>query len=465
MASSQRPHPVYILYDAKRWLPLLLIPVMRILFSPLDALNILVASLRDVGITLLLVGISFLRWFNTEYCFHQGLWMKQGIFFKRVMRVRDDDAASIEQECSPLMWLTRSRRIRINTAGLRSRADATLYLGVKRAARLMYRSSGSGQYYARPILVSIMAASSSNAAIGLLTIAPTFRQASRIAGERLTNDVYNLAGRLLQWGLPPFLEGIANILVLGWAYSFIRSLFRYGRFKAERRGENIHLVSGILTQRDVQIDFHKITALEFRQTLFMRLFRLHTATVNAAGYGREKGTRPVIIPAAHLKEMCAALDRLLPDYPLCESRLRPMRRSLSRYILPPFWVVVASVAIISLFTQITTMVALAVIGFGVWWFIIRLLAYFSAGFGVSRDAITMRYSRGLALYEVHIPIEVADCAVITQSPWQVRSGSCTVEIRCYGEKRRRHKVLALPYLQARALVEKLNHYANTQEYE
>jgi hypothetical protein len=37
----------------------------------------------------------------------------------------------------------------------------------------------------------------------------------------------------------------------------------------------------------------------------------------------------------------------------------------------------------------------------------------------------------------------------------VRSGTCTVEVRCFGEKRRRHRVLALPYDQALALVEKL----------
>ena len=29
-----RLHPIYILYDAKKWIPFLLIPVLRALFKP-----------------------------------------------------------------------------------------------------------------------------------------------------------------------------------------------------------------------------------------------------------------------------------------------------------------------------------------------------------------------------------------------------------------------------------------------
>ena len=81
--------------------------------------------------------------------------------------------------------------------------------------------------------------------------------------------------------------------------------------------------------------------------------------------------------------------------------------------------------------------------------------FFRSGFGVGNGAVTLRYARGLALYEVHVPAEVADCILLTRSPWQRRSGACTVEVRCFGEKRRRHRVRALPYEQARALVERL----------
>ena len=41
-----RPHPLYIWYDARKWIWLLLIPVLRALFSPRDAVYILLSSIR-----------------------------------------------------------------------------------------------------------------------------------------------------------------------------------------------------------------------------------------------------------------------------------------------------------------------------------------------------------------------------------------------------------------------------------
>ena len=62
-----RPHPLYIWYDARKWIWLLLIPVLRALFSPRDAVYILLSSIRDVGIALLLIGYSALKWRGARY--------------------------------------------------------------------------------------------------------------------------------------------------------------------------------------------------------------------------------------------------------------------------------------------------------------------------------------------------------------------------------------------------------------
>ena len=452
----RRQYPLYILYDAKKWWPLLLIPVLRALFSPGDALSILFASLRDVGLALLLVGWSVLKWDRARYRLHNGLTLEQGLAVRRRLRLMADDAASIEVERTPLMALLGGRRVRVNTAGLRRRSDATIFLPARRA-RLFLPAGGrrrAGDYRARLLPVTAMAASSSNAALGFLTLAPVIRQLGKVLGERVPDQVYGAVEKVISLGLPPLLESVANLLVLGWMFSFLRSFLRYAGFYAQREGARLHLVSGLVTRRDVLIDRWQITTLELRQTLFMRLLRLHTATITAAGYGRETGSRPVIVPGARARELCAALDTLLPDYPICVSCLRPKRTALPRYLLPPLEMLALAAVPILLGGLWTMAAVLWGIG-GLWWFFIRLQGFLHAGFGVGRGAVTLRYSRGLALYEVHIPAEVADCVILTRSPWQVRSGTCTVEVRCFGEKRRRHRVLALPYDQALALVEKL----------
>ena len=71
------------------------------------------------------------------------------------------------------------------------------------------------------------------------------------------------------------------------------------------------------------------------------------------------------------------------------------------------------------------------------------------------DAVTVRYSAGLALYELHLPRQAVDLVRIIRFPWQRRSGTCTVEIRCFGEKGKRHRVPSLPYNRAKELVERV----------
>ena len=183
----------------------------------------------------------------------------------------------------------------------------------------------------------------------------------------------------------------------------------------------------------------------------MKLFGLHTAAITAAGYGREKGVRPVIVPAAGHKELCGLLDRLLPDFPLHSSCLRPKRTALMSYATPPLLVCAAS--LVPLWIGGVGR-SIAAIGFavGLWWLIIRLAGFAQAGFGVGRESVVIRYPRGLALYEVHIPLEVTDCLTVTQNPFQRRTGTCTLEVRCFGEKRRLHRVRALPYLPLLALI-------------
>lgn len=452
-----RPHPLYIWYDSRKWIWLLIIPILRAIFSPRDALSILLASFRDVGIALLLTGYSCLKWRGARYRLHNGITLEQGILFHRTLRVVEEDAASVEVERSPLMWLAGGRRVRVNTAGLRRRADATLYLRAQQARGLMGGGTvkrASALYAARLWPVTVLAASGSNAAVGLLTLAPALKQAGNILGKQVPDQVYGLVDRVLSLGLPPLFNSLANLLVLSWGAAFLGSWMRNVGFAARREGDNLHLTSGLLTRRNVLIDSQKITTLELRQTLFMRLFRLYTATITAAGYGREKGARPVVVPAARAKELCAALDKLMPDYPICSSCLRPQPSSIMRFVCLPLTCMAFGLIPLWLGGVWRSVAAVWFIGCA-WWLLIRLAGYRWSGFGVGSGAVTIRYSRGLALYAVHVPLEVADCAILKRSPFQRRGGTCTVELRCFGEKHRRHRALALPYDQARALVERI----------
>ena len=58
-----------------------------------------------------------------------------GVVLRRVLRISAEDAASVEMERTPLLWLLGGRRIRVNTAGLRRKSDAVLYLSAAQAKK------------------------------------------------------------------------------------------------------------------------------------------------------------------------------------------------------------------------------------------------------------------------------------------------------------------------------------------
>lgn len=446
-----RPYGAYAVYDARRWWLLWLLPLARFLL-PVPYSH--AALVRDLLPALLLTAYSFCKWRCCRYRlaespdgrFHS-VGVREGLFVRRTLHLCADDAASVEVERSPLLWLLRARRIRISTAGLRRRTDAVLYLTASRTRRLFsLNTKAYTRHRAALWPVTVLALTGSNAAVGLLTVAPLLRQMSLVLGETFSQNVAAV-GDTLWAGLPPLLRTAANLVLLGWLVAALRTFFRYVGFYAQREGNQLHLVSGLFTRRDVLIDCAKITAVERRQTLTMQLLGVSSAVITAAGYGRDTGTRPVLIPAARPRALQNTLSRLLPEYPHCAALVPALSRA--RYVWAPLTFLGATAVLAD---RLWPPLIAAMAAVGAWWLLIRLLGQDRAGFGITDTAVTVCYPRGLALYRVQLPRCVTDCISVTQSPVQRWTGTCTVQVRCFGEKRRRHRVWGLPYAAVRELL-------------
>ena len=450
-----RPYAAYAIYDMKRWWVFLVLPFLRPLLAVVAHRPVTV-SVWEWCAAAVLLGYSVLKWRTCRYelshtdngRFHT-VRIRQGILTRHALRICADDAASVEVECTPLLWILGGRRIRISTAGLKRRADAVLYLSATRTRRLFSPKRQGGTVVRSPWFpVLVMAVSGSNAAVGLLTAAPLLQRAGQLLGQEFPQTVLSAAQAAALRGLPAVLQGTAAVFVFGWAFAALRTLLRYVRFHAGRDGELLHLTSGLFTRRHVFIDRSKITALELRQTLAMRILGVYTAVITAAGYGRDAGARPVLVPAARPDTLCHQLDHLLPDYPVGAAPLAPSGRW--RYVAWPLtWLGIACLAAGG---GIWPPAAITAVVLAAWWLTVRLLGVQEAGFGVDHRSVTVCYPRGLALYRVHLPREVTDCITFTQTPFQKKRGTCTVEVRCYGEKRRRHRVWNVPCEAAKELL-------------
>ncbi len=444
---EQRPCGAYVLYDMRRWWPILLWPLRRVLM-PTSEPRVL---LRELLLCAVLVGYSIEKWRGSRYRVGRSqngfysVGVRQGLLVRHALHIDADAAASVEIERTPLLALCGGRRVRVNTVGLRRRADAVLYLSAECVRDLFSLNDRYRQRFrARLWPVIVAAITGSNAAVGLLTAVPVLRQISNLLGERFSADAVGVLQQLLAAEIPSALRMLANLLVIGWGIAVLRNFLRYAGFYATVQEEHLHLVSGLFTRRDVLIDRDKITALELRQTLLMRLLGLHTAVITAAGYGRDIGARPVLIPAADPRTLCEGLEHLLPGYPLKTGRIRAVRRAWWRYLVPPLIVTALSVPpwMAGGFWQMPALVCTA---WGIWWLTVRFLGFRSAGFGADEAAVTVWYPRGLAFYRVYLPREAVDHITVTQSIWQRFGGTCTVTVRSFGDKKRRHRVWGLPY--------------------
>ena len=454
---EQRPHFSYMVYELRRFRWILLFIGVRLLAESLggNAPRLYPIELFGLLVILLYVGC---RWWVCRYRvfsshngrFH-GLGVWQGLVLRRSLHIDAEAAASVEIEKTPLLWLLGGRCVRVNTAGLRRRADAQLYLSMARVKRLFPSYYCKARYRAARWPVLIMSLTGSNAAVGLLTVAPFLGRLGRLLGERVTPDVVGLVERYVRLGLPPVLRITANTLVLGWSVAALHNFLRYVGFSAKREDNCLRLKSGLFTQREVLIDCRKITLLELRQTLTMRLFSLHTAVIAAAGYGRDLGARPVLIPAARLAELHGCLKRLLPEYSLDKATILPVKGAWRRYTAAPL-ALLAVGAVMSCFGSWWRAASFVWIGFSVWWLWVRWFGVKQAGFSYGKEGVVLSYPQGLALYRVYLPYNAVDTVTVTQSPFQRRRRVCSVRVRCYGEKKRVHRLWGLPYGEVKELL-------------
>lgn len=446
---EQRPYGAYAVYETLRWWPLFALPLIRLVMPNRD--TTVRAMVQDVLFCAVFVGYAVVKWRVCRYrvgCSPNELFysigVRQGLLMRRALYVDAGAAASVEIECTPLLGILGGRRVRVNTAGLRRRADVVLYLSVNNV-RALFATEGTGQRFrARIWHIVVAALSASNVAVGLLTVVPALRQIGAVLGEQVIPDAVGALQTVLTVEIPVALRTTANLLVLSWSVAALNTFLRFARFSATVRGEELQVVSGLFTRRDVRLDRRKITGVELRQTLLMRVFSLHSVFVTAAGYGRDIGARPVLIPAADRRALQEGLQLLLPAFPFRETQCRPLRRARMRYVLPPLVLLFPSVFLwaAGAFWQAFGVVLSLL---GIWWLTVRMMGFRSAGLGVDVAGVTVRYPRGLALYSVHLPREVVDYITVTQSFWQRRSGTCTVVVRCFGEKKRRHRVWGLSY--------------------
>lgn len=442
----RHPHPLWLFYRLRRYWPLLLVPAVR-LWNRRAGESAIVGLGWDGIMALLLVGAALWLWRTSVYTVDdRGVVLRERRWYRSQRRVYLSRVAAVGILRAPLMGLCGARRVWLYAPAGRRAAELSLYLS-QQSARQFWPQTDRPHRIRHFWPTLVLAASGSNAAVGLLTAAVPLRQAARLWGGRGAGELVTFADRALAWGLPPVLEAGALLLLLGWGVAFWRNMWHYAGFSAQADGDGVWLRSGIVTRRDIWFSSQEMTALCLRQTLFMRLFGLYSASVRLPGRGKREETRPVLIPAAGRGALVRELFRLLPGEKRVGVVCRPTVEGCRRYLLAPFlWLAASGLPLLfgTLWRPLTGLWLAATF----WWLCVRLCGWQTAGVTVTEDYLLLRYPRGLALYTVAIPRQAVEAVELRQSPFQRRRGLCQVVVHTGGG---RHRVWSLPQDELRRL--------------
>lgn len=446
-------HPLSVWYRFRRGLPLLLLPLLRLLRTPSAEGRLLTVSLWELAVALLLFLLAVARYRRQTAVLRGRLFVtRHGVWWRCRRYTPLRAVATVQFTRSPLMTLCRAVRLRIGTAA----PCRELPLLFRRAALdnadrcALFRPL----WFPRLVPLLVLAFSGSNAALGLLALVPLFRWLSGLPEtQQLPAQALNTLQLFLSEDLPPLLRALAGLFLLGWSVAFIRSLVRYAGFSVARQPDTLQLKTGLLTRHTIYIHTAHITSVGLRQTLITGLLGLYTVSLAAAGYGRERDVRPVLLPALRRHTLRAALSALLPSVAADFRCIRPDRRAVYRYALPPLIGSLLSPVPLLYRPSLAPLTAV-LCPLCLWWLLIRLWGHHRAVLGIANDGgcLLLGFPRGLALYEQRLFTRHIDSITLTRSPWQRRRGLCNITVACYGEKRR-HTVRALPFEPTRRLIE------------
>ena len=469
------PHPVEILRNLWRMLFLLVIPLVRGFLAALQGgvTQWLRGAWMDVLLLASVLLYSVIKWRSyTISIDSKELEVTWGLLFVRRVKIPVRNIATVCLSRPPFLRLMQGVSVRVDTAaGGSRRPDFSMVLTRKGASALWkaaieHISPGGGalrRYRPKNIYVALLAAVTSNSFTGITALAAAVTQIGRILGQQFSAGIYGTFERLMRLlarTAPPAATALAFLLIAGWLLTFFRNALSQMRFTVVRKKQSLTVSCGVFTKQSYLIDSRKINYVDISQTLYTKLFRVHTVFIDAFGYGKEKNSVAAMIPAARSEGLQTGLRMLLPDFRRTPIRLRPVLRGLWSFVwqpLLPLAVLLPGIRFLGswfprwaqLLRWLGGMAAVPLF----WFLAVRLVDFFTGGLGRSGRYYTLRYSRGLSFHTIILPESRVAGLRVRQHFLQKRKGLCDVYFYSYHEGIKRHRIRGLDLGSVRLLLE------------
>lgn len=473
-----RQHPLRLLSYTTRYFWLLIIPLVRSLYSlsfEFDAFKVWIrGAWLDLLVLAAIICFAWIRWLSVWFSFDdEKIVLRRGVYLNIEDTVFYSRITTISIKQNVLYRLLGASKVYIATnAGTFDSADVTITMNRGDADRLYEAIKGSRQkslnYSISPnklrlLLFSLLFSSTlSGVLIIVALLLETGEVFDREVEARILFDTLTEAVNRVATYVPPIISLIIIVLVGAWTLSFTSNIISFWGFVLTKCADSLYVKSGIIAKNRHILLRSKINYIDLKQSFLSKVFNVSSLHANCSGYGSTgRNELSVILPITTRKEINGAIKEVFPDYPRPKTELRSDPRSyggfyfwpiifallpaagfVGIYFLLPSWYVVAYPA-----------VAITVIP-AIWLAMCKTLSMFITGIGFQNGYMTLRYSRLFTFHTIIAPKDRITKVIIRQSPLQRMGGSCSVMIYTSSDAKTMHYIYGLRLDKALAFFEK-----------
>lgn len=478
-----REHPLKIIKYGKKYLWLLILPLIRMVvtysrfdFSREAIQKWLSGSAFDIVILVLICVFGFFEWYNSTFEFDEyGITHYFGIFIKGSSNIKAEKIVSIVAERNFYIRPFHAVRLYIDTcAGNLKDSDMTLLVsygnyGKMKAVLPIFKRTKASPRENKPKIWQIILFSTlfSSSFTGTIYVIMFFIQGGRSALNAIEqfriqqhiNEFSENVSRRVHF-IPSAAITIALIFALMWFISFVGNVIKYLDFKVYNRGKNIKINYGIFTKRDYYFDTSRINYTDLRQNLLMKnpWWNIMSVMAVTSGYGQKNTQIPVFIPIIGAKEMDKTLRLLMPYYEIVKNLNKPQPILFWSFIWKPtllgLFVLAAGITLSIIFSFMSSVIIFLLIMFEipiVWAIIVKFISIWTTGVGIDRDRVTIKYCSGVKFHTVLCNAKKIVHIETRQTWFQKQSGVCNLYIQIEQRTSKWHKVIGISMKDAKRI--------------
>ena len=479
-----RQHPIAFLRYIYKKFWLLAIPFLRTLTHTESRELILKNSIyMDIFVLAIIVIIAVIRWYNTLILTNEkGITIKSGVLAKKEIFIPFSAVSMVKTGEIFLVKPFKAIMICIFTSAETGRkegkkADCRLLLKLTNYKQIcnklphnilkektIFRQSGS-----RLLLFSFAFSSILSGAIYFLFMLVQSGGTVKNELERLfvsaVNDVTIIAEKVIV-DMSPFTAAVIVVIMVSWIISFSLNYFRNVNFVSTRDEKKLMTRNGYFNIVKNYADIRKLSFIDIRQNLMMKLFGVVQAAASCSG------KMITIIPFCSKKKISDFFGMLIPEFCIKKEKFQSGEKQLFRYIAVPlvmmYGVITAGTLSVMLYPDwyrliffLSVISEMLILHFCA----VRIVSYFTDGVVYTDELLLIKYSRFLDFHQIIIPFERIAEVKIKSSLFQKISSSCDIIIYAAGKKFSGHKVKGIKIHDAEKIILKVikENYYETQK--